>query len=279
MIKKICIPVDGSANGNIALDYGIYLARLIDASLQGIHVIDAGLIQAPLITDITCSGGIGACDGIYEIVETSLQKKAELIINDFRERCGKAGISAEIKKATGIVDESIIEQAENSDLILMAKKGEHFHLPEGGILGTVAEAVIRKSGKPVMVTPEKFLEIESMGMAYDGSEPAKKALHLCLALAVQAAWPITALIVTADSAQAARLTSQIEEATEDKAADMDFVILQGREDEKIIEFIKQGSVELMVMGAYGHNRLRELLLGSTTSYIISKSPIPVLLTR
>jgi nucleotide-binding universal stress UspA family protein len=35
----------------------------------------------------------------------------------------------------------------------------------------------------------------------------------------------------------------------------------------------------MVMGAYGNNRLRELILGSTTSYIIKNSPIPVLLTR
>jgi len=35
----------------------------------------------------------------------------------------------------------------------------------------------------------------------------------------------------------------------------------------------------MVMGAYGHNRLREWLLGSTTSTIIQKSPVPVLLIR
>lgn len=48
---------------------------------------------------------------------------------------------------------------------------------------------------------------------------------------------------------------------------------------KIVKFIREGSVELIVMGAYGHNRLRELLLGSTTSHVIHKSPIPVLLVR
>jgi len=279
MIKKIFIPVDGSVNGNIAVDYGIYLAKLIEAPLLGIHVIDVSMLQSPMIADITGSGGISPCDGIYEVVETSLNEKAESIIKDFREKCGQAGVAAEIKKIVGAVAESIIEEGENSDLILMAKKGEHFHLPEGGILGSVAEAVIRKSGKPVMVVPEKFLEIESMGLAYDGSEPAKKALQLCLQLAAQTAWPITALIVTADSDRSAKLTLQVEEATEKRAVDMDFVVLQGKEDEKIIEFIKQGSVELMVMGAYGHNRLRELLLGSTTSHIVSKSPVPVLLTR
>jgi nucleotide-binding universal stress UspA family protein len=33
------------------------------------------------------------------------------------------------------------------------------------------------------------------------------------------------------------------------------------------------------MGAYGHNRLRQLFVGSTTSDVIRKSRIPVLLTR
>ena len=48
---------------------------------------------------------------------------------------------------------------------------------------------------------------------------------------------------------------------------------------KLFQFIREGAVELLVMGAYGHNRFRELMVGSTTSSIIRKSPIPVLLTR
>jgi len=62
-------------------------------------------------------------------------------------------------------------------------------------------------------------------------------------------------------------------------ADCEVIILAGRESDEILKFIREGSVELMVMGAYGHNRLREWLLGSTTSHIIQNSPIPVLLIR
>ncbi|MBN1382388.1 MAG: universal stress protein, partial [Deltaproteobacteria bacterium] len=61
--------------------------------------------------------------------------------------------------------------------------------------------------------------------------------------------------------------------------DSDVIILSGKEDREILRFILDGSVELMVMGAYGHNRLRELILGSTTSMVIRKSPIPIWLTR
>jgi nucleotide-binding universal stress UspA family protein len=62
-------------------------------------------------------------------------------------------------------------------------------------------------------------------------------------------------------------------------ADCAIITLSGKEPDEIIKFIREGAVELMAMGAYGHNRLRELLLGSTTSHVIRKSSIPVLLTR
>ena len=61
--------------------------------------------------------------------------------------------------------------------------------------------------------------------------------------------------------------------------DCEVIISTGREADEIINFIREGAVELMAMGAYGHNRLRELFLGSTTSQVIRKSTIPVLLMR
>ena len=115
-----------------------------------------------------------------------LTKKRTCILKDFRERCQESGINAEVKKTIGKINQIIIEEAQSADLILMAKKGEHFHLKEGGLLGSVAEAVVRNSGKPVLITPETFLEIESMGLAYDGSDSASKALKLSLELSEQA---------------------------------------------------------------------------------------------
>jgi len=118
-----------------------------------------------------------------------------------------------------------------------------------------------------------------MGIAYDGSPSAKKALDFSLGLSKQTAWPLTAVIITEDMEKAERLTIEIEETTDIKEIDYEVIILPGKEGTEILEFIGEGAVELMAMGAYGHNRLRELLLGSTTSQVIQRSPIPVLLTR
>ena len=283
MIKKILIPTDGSANSLTALEYGIYIARKLDAALIGLYVLDVNLIQGPMLTDISGSVGMPPYDGFFDAIETSLNEKADFILKDFQKRCQESGIKAEVRKTIGKISPIIIEEAQNADLILMAKKGEHFHLKEGGLLGSVAEAVIRNSGKPVLVTPENFLEIESMGLAYDGSDSASKALKLSLELSDQAVWPLTAVIITSDTKKADTLSTQIEDMNQKESvaptSDCEIIILSGKESNEIIKFILEGAVELMVMGAYGHNRLRELLLGSTTSHVIRKSPIPVLLTR
>jgi len=279
MIKKILIPTDGSANSFTALKYGIYIARKLDAAVTGLYVLDVNLIQGPMLTDISGSVGMPPYDGFFDVIETSLNEKADFILKNFQERCQESGINPELKRTIGKINQTIIEEAQNADLILMAKKGEHFHLKEGGLLGSVAEAVVRNSGKPVLITPETFLEIESMGLAYDGSDPAAKALKLSLELSEQAVWPLTVVVISPDAQKSAALSTEIEDIVEAQSADCAVIILQGKEGEEIIKFIKEGSVELMVMGAYGHNRLRELLLGSTTSFVLRKSHIPVLLTH
>jgi nucleotide-binding universal stress UspA family protein len=279
MIKTILIPVDGSANSATAVDYGIYIAPKLDASLSGLHVIDIYLIQGPMMTDVSATVGMPPYDGFFEAVETSLKEKADYVLKNFEDRCRAAGVACGTKKNIGKISDTIIEEAEGADLILMAKKGEHFHLKEGGLIGSVAEVVIRHSGKPVMVIPESFREIESMGLAYDGSAPARKALKLSLNISEKAKWPITVLIISADAAKAADLSAQVEDMAQKGLADCEVIISAGREADEILKFIAEGPVELMVMGAYGHNRLRELLLGSTTSQIIRRSPIPVLLIR
>jgi nucleotide-binding universal stress UspA family protein len=277
-IKKIMVPTDGSDFGKIAIEYGIYIAKRFDAQLTGIHVMDIRLIQGPVFTDISGSVGLPPYQEFLPMLQDSLEERAESILQAFRTQCEEAGVHTETKKTVGVIDETIVEEGINFDLILLAQRGEHFHLG-GALLGSTAESVVRKSRRPVMVTPATFQEIESMGLAYDGSGPADNALQLVVELYEQTAWPLTVIIITDDHSVGASLDQKIEDFLEPYKIDSTTIILRGKEEREIIKFIKEGSVELMVMGAYGHNRLRELILGSTTSYVIRKSTIPVLLSR
>ena len=279
MIKTILAPTDGSEYGNTAIDYGVYIAKRLEATLTGFHVIDVRLMQGPVITDISGSIGVPPYQEFYPVIEKGLEERAEVILKAFAERCAAGGVRAETRKAAGVIDEAIIAEAKNHDWIVLAQRGEHFHIAKGGILGSTAEAVTRHAGKPVLVTPQRYQDIESMALAYDGSPPAQNALELAVFLAEKMVWPLTLFMVTEDQGRAARWSKKAEAYLEAHQIDCETVVVAGREDRAILKFIKEGAVELMVMGAYGRNRLQELLIGSTTSHVIRNSTIPVLLTR
>jgi nucleotide-binding universal stress UspA family protein len=280
MVKNILIPIDGSDYGKTAVTYGIYIARKLNAQLTGLHVVDVRLMQGPVFTDISGSIGLPPYQEFLPAIESSLDAKAESILKEFREQCEAAGIHPETKKITGVIDETIIEEGRKCcDWILLAQRGEHFHIGSGAILGSTAQSVVRRSGKPVLVTPEHFREINHMALAYDGSAPAQNALNLAADLSARAVWQLSVVIITDDQALGAELSEKVEAFLKTRMVDSTILILKGKEDKELLKFIREGTVELLVMGAYGHNRLREVLVGSTTSAVIRKSPIPVLLTR
>jgi nucleotide-binding universal stress UspA family protein len=280
MVKNILIPIDGSDYGKTAVTYGIYIASKLDARLTGLHVVDVRLMQGPVFTDISGSIGLPPYQEFLPAIESSLEAKAEEILKEFREQCEAGGIHPETKKITGVIDEAIIEEGRKCcDWILLAQRGEHFHIGSGAILGSTAQSVVRNSGKPVVVTPEHFRKINRMALAYDGSPPARNALNLAAELSARAAWPLSVVIITDDKALGAKLAEKAEAFLKTRAVDGAILILKGKEDKELLKFIREETVDLLVMGAYGHNRLREVLVGSTTSAVIRKSPIPVLLTR
>jgi nucleotide-binding universal stress UspA family protein len=279
MVKTILIPTDGSEYGKTAIDFGIYISKKLEAQLIGLHVIDIGLMQGPVFSDISGSIGLPPYQEFLPVIEAGLDERAETILKAFREQCEAAGIHPETRKAIGVIGETIIEEGKKTDWIVLAQRGEHFHLAKGGILGSTAELVVRNAGKPVLVTPAKYQDVESMALAYDGSTPAHNALKLAVNLSEKAVWPLTIICITEDQTLADRLHQKIEAYLDDFKIDCEILTIRGKENREIMKFIQEGSVELMVMGAYGHNRLRELFVGSTTSDVIRKSKIPVLLTR
>ena len=80
MINKILVPIDGSVNSFNALEYGIYIARKLGASITGVYVLDVNLIQGPVFTDVSGSVGMPPYDGFFEAIETSLNEKADFIL-------------------------------------------------------------------------------------------------------------------------------------------------------------------------------------------------------
>lgn len=279
MIRTILVPTDGSDYSGISLEYGIELTKKLDAQLKGLCVLDIKIIQGPLFNDISGFIDLSPYQEFTPLIESGLNERAESILHTFQERCEREGIQPELKKVTGLVDESIIEEGKKADLIILAQRGEHYPLTGVGLLGSTSEAVVRKAGKPVIVTPIQYKKMERMGLAYDESKPCEKALQLAIEFCAKTQWPLSVLHITDDTVSVEKIRQQLASSLGPYNIEHDLVVREGKEEQEILQFIDDRSVDLLVMGAYGHSRLRELILGSTTSYVIRKSTIPVLLVR
>ncbi|MBI4634598.1 MAG: universal stress protein [Deltaproteobacteria bacterium] len=277
--KHILIPIDGSEYGKTAIEYGVYLAKKLDARLTGLHVIDINLMQIPALADVSGAVGLPLYHDFLPAIERGLEEKAEAILHAFSKKCSESGVQAEVKKAAGIIEETIIETGKHADWIILAQRGEHFHFGEEGILGSTAETVVRTSGKPVMVTPASFHEISRITLAYDGSPSAESALMLAAELTAETSWPLSVVIVSRDKRGGTELAEKMKTLLNTRNIKGEIDVIRGNEDRELVRLVREGNVELMIMGAYGHNRLRELILGSTTSSVIRKSTVPVFLTR
>jgi nucleotide-binding universal stress UspA family protein len=76
MVKTILIPTDGSDYGKTAIDYGTYIAKKLAAQLIGLHVVDVGLMQGPVFSDISGSIGLPPYQEFLPVIEAGLNERA-----------------------------------------------------------------------------------------------------------------------------------------------------------------------------------------------------------
>src|SRR6266404_3902007 len=280
MYKTILLCTDGSPAAEVAGDYAIWFARKLGASLRALYVTDVRLLEGPWLADL--SGAVGAQP--YSALLPQLQKiqeeKATMVLAAAKERCDKSGVSCETTHETGSLLPAILDQERQADLVILGQHGEHAEWA-GGMIGSSVERVVRASVKPCLVTPGKFHEISHMLIAYDGSDESSKALRAGITLATTLGVEVTiTTVATLGGEDAASVV--LEKAKQRASAGgvkAHGEVLHGDPEEEILQLRETIGADLIVMGAYGHTRIRELILGSTTSHVIRKATVPVLLVR
>ena len=276
MIKKILVPTDGSDGAIVASKYAISLAAKHGARLNGFHVIDIKLLEGPFLRDISASLGTAPFVNYRNNIALILDERGKAVLNAFAELCDAAGVPCETESDTGPVAGCIVEKSELMDLIVMGRRGEHGAFL-GGMLGSTTEAVARRARCPVLVTDQESAEIRRFVAAYDGSAHAKRALHIAADLGVN--WGVPFEILVVGGANAADRVGEARAYLDAHAVQVEYVVRDGEPADIIVEYAKERSADLIVMGAYGHSKVRELIVGSTTAATLNAAPCPVLLIR
>lgn len=280
MKKTMMVCTDGSAYADTACEYAVALAGPVGARLTGLHVMDSRVLEGPLMADI--SGWIGASPYAAQLPQFSelLQQKSASIMDAFRDRCDKAGCESETLVKTGHPAREILDEAATVDWLVLGQKGEHGEFV-GEALGSIAERIVRHAPRSCLVCPELYRGIRRILVAYDASAHAEQALEQAITWARALSAELTVLSV--EEGDAARDAAACAKGGAGKAKDLGIAAralnADGKAGPVILDQAGQWDADLIVIGAFGHSRIREFILGSAAAHVLTHASVPVLMVR
>ena len=273
--KTILVHCDASPHLAHRLGLAVELARRFGARLVGSYVQQP--FDVPAFFD-----GTMPTDDLYTSYERAAKADQEAARLAFDKAVKGSELSAEWRLGNGYPENELTVQARYADLLVLGQAH-----PEGETLTPtdLPESVALSTGRPTLVVPHIGVLGEtgkSVMLCWNASRESARAASDAMPF-LMAAEKVTVLVVdgrtSADGhgaepgADVARwLAGHGVNATvqRDVASDTDVgsVILSRAADH---------AVDLIVMGIYGHSRLREMVLGGASRTLLSAMTVPVLM--
>ena len=268
VLEHILVGVGGSSPSLTALRYGIHLARAARSRLEALIVEDLHLpIEAEVCRGDVLSRLVDEAEALIRLRWDEAQRKIERLSE------GHA-YPVVIRRERGRVTDRIVEAGNAVSLIVLGKRGcreEH-----GGLLGSNAELTLRRTHRPVLLTPDTFVAPKRVLVAHGGKTMGVAALGIGLTIAKSLQLPLTIMTVEEDLERRRLIWHEIRGLVSKVGIPTSFDAETGEVGEAIIGHADPKT--LLVMGAYGHSRLYRMVLGSVTEEVMRAASGPVLLS-
>lgn len=274
MIKSIMVGVDASAPAAAAREHALRLAQKYEARVVGLHVLDVRLLEMPPYLEYSYES-IPLIPMPVEILE-GFREKGERALDEFRRSAEGRGVTVESRLEEGVPAEAIAEIGRTHDLIVVGKRGEHARYGRD-LLGSTAEAVVRRASSPVWLAEEEAGDIKSILLLFDGSPPAGRALKLAADVATHVGAVLRVLTVGEDEPHASEVLEGARSYLSAFDLRTEFRVAVGEAVSATMNHLEGEPADLVVMGKQGHSLIRRLILGSTSEQLMREIDVPVLL--
>lgn len=282
-MKNILICTDGSSYSHEACLYAAWLNQRTGVKISVLYVTDLRQFEIPAVADFSGSLGIQPFEGMVAQLHDVEEVKAKFVKEHAFKTLTDAGVDEPqitFHHETGLLVEVMSDYADVADLVLLGKRGENANFATEH-LGSMLERVLRSLDKPCLVTNREFQAIEKLAIAYDGGASCQKALDYIVANKLFSAMDLH-IVVCVEGHKESQASEQLKEAEGilHKAGIYPHCqILSGEVETAIADYVEQAQIDLLLVGAYGHSRIRELLIGSTTTELLRRCHVPVLCFR
>ena len=269
-IKDVLVLLD--SNSKAAGPYAVSLASAFEAHLTA---------TAFVVTPTTSMGFVGAPGSLVSALEQQ-RAAARQILETFATTARSSGITFEtnpVETVAPAVGDVLRPLARHYDLALIEQPNPDIPSERESMI----EAALFGSGRPVLIVPYTQtapLRLENVLVAWDGSATAARALGDALPFLARSK---RVQLVTVDGAAGEteapghRITRHVAR----HGIDAEFRNLMNISDVAgtLLSHASDFGADLMVMGGYGHSRLRELVFGGATRGILKTMTLPVLMSH
>lgn len=284
-VRKILVPMAGRPEEDEVLTTALSIARDFGAQLVGLFArpdpsealpyLGDG-ISGQVIEDLMQAAREGA-DQASARVRTGLEKAAAAVGVVIAEKDGGPKLpSVRFLDITGRRDEVIAAHSRLSDLIVFGEGST------GSAGGTALEAAMMSADRPVLIAPKKAWEPVggSVCIGWDDSPEASSAVLMSIPF-LEKAKSVTILCINGKDRNPGHSSTLIDYlALHGVAAQVHDIDAQGKPaGEVLLDEAEKAKADLLVMGGYGHSRLRQFLIGGTTQHVRSHATIPVLMAH
>ncbi|MEC9487412.1 MAG: universal stress protein [Prosthecochloris sp.] len=284
-MSNVIACIDGSAVAGSVSDAAAWAARQLEAPAVLLHVLEK--TDHPVKGDLSGSIGFGSREHLLDELVELEEKKSRLALEHGKQLLEAAearvtslyGGQVDKRQQHGSLQETLQGLQPQSRLLVMGRRGEaHSDVPDS--IGSNIETVVRTMQRPIMVVLPDFRPPERFMIAYDASDTAQKALEMVARSPLLKGLECHVVMVCSNPQPDSR--RRMDEACrllERSGFDVRKQLLEGEVINALHSYQEEHGIGLMVMGAYGHSRIRQFLVGSNTTKMVSSSRIPLLLLR
>lgn len=283
-MNKVTACIDGSSAAPAVCDYAAWASLRMQAPLLFLHVLDKS--EYPTQSNLSGSIGLGAREALLQELAELDEKRSRLALEQgrlmleaARERAVAAGVDhPESMQRHGTLIDTLAEMEDAIRLLVMGRQGEQGD-SIGDHVGSHIESVVRTMHRPILVTPPAYKRPESLMVAFDGSDTTRKGVEMIAASPLFRGIPCHLVMVGTDKEENRDQLAWARRTLEAADFEVPTALIEGDVESALCAYRKEHNIDLLVMGAYGHSRIRRFLVGSTTTSVVQNANVPVLLLR
>lgn len=277
--------IDASRYAESVCDHAAWAAARLGASVELLHVLDRHEID-PAKSDLSGTLGFGGQEALLEELAALDEQRGRLarrqgqaLLEEATTRLRTSGVSEiHAHQRHGTLVDTIAELEPSVDLIVIGRQGAASGTSQTH-LGANLERVVRSTHTPMLVTARAYRPIERVLLAFDGSHSSRKAVSYVVHSPLLAGAACRLVTVGADEPDVRKQLDDAAALLRGAGFDATTDVLPGHAEQVIAAEVEAGGVELLVMGAHGHSRIRTLVIGSTTTALLRSCPASVLMIR